>query len=562
MPYRLRFQLDRQQQRSQLEPGEQVIGTAADCAIRIRYPTVSRQHARVTLDGDLVYLQDLDSSNGTWRDGQALKGRQRIAPGDRLRLGDVEMYLEAQADGDQSLAMALHPSLAQPMTMDALRQTLPLAQLDDFVGVHLAALLRCAGNSSPVAMAQGVASAALQSLPISAIEIWRDDDNGEVELLHVSGEPLGEQREVCEGGLRLRLWCGDASALAELPLALLRLVALSDTAGKSVEPAGPLAGIDDTDGDLVLVDPVMRDIFRRAAQVAESRLNLLILGESGTGKEQLAQFIRDHANDPKAPFVAINCAALPDDLIDAELFGIEKGVATGVEARAGKFEQADRGILFLDEIAEMSAATQARILRVLQEGEVLRIGGSTPRPARVRIIAATNADIDARVADGRFRLDLLHRIADWQVTLPPLRERVADIAPLALKFLEAACRERGVRLRGITRAACHALQAADWRGNVRELQREMARAAVFLNDGDALSSDDLRPALRADLGAGHDLAGQLLTAERRIVQLALAACGGNISQAAERLAISRSTLYRRMAALALLSEGDDPARSD
>lgn len=561
MPYRLRFQHDRLQQRTALQPGEQVIGSAADCAIQIRYPTVSRQHARVTLEGDAVYLQDLGSSNGSWRDGQALKGRQRIAPGERLRLGDVEMYLEALADGDQSLAVALHSSWARAPASDALRKTLPLSQLDDFAGVHLAALLRTARGSSTVAMAQRVAHAALQSLPISAIEVWRggEGQGDQAELLHVGGEPLGQQHEVDEAGLRLRLWSANANGLSELPLALLRLIALADASVGLSAPCAP--AVESTD-DLVLADPLMRDIFRRAAQVAASRLNVLILGESGTGKEQLAQFIRDHAEAPQAPFVAINCAALADDLIDAELFGIEKGVATGVEARAGKFEQANGGILFLDEIGEMSASTQARILRVLQEGEVLRIGGSTPRPARVRIIAATNADLDARIADGRFRLDLLHRIADWQVTLPPLRERVADIAPLALKFLDAACRERGVRLRGITRAACTALQAADWPGNVRELQREMARAAVFLGDGDALGSDDLRPVLRAGLGAGHDLASQLQTAERRILQLALAACGGNISQAAERLAISRSTLYRRMAALALLSDADDPAGSD
>ena len=301
------------------------------------------------------------------------------------------------------------------------------------------------------------------------------------------------------------------------------------------------------------LDPDVREIYQRAGRIADSALSVLIQGESGTGKDLLAQFIHHSGGDEQRPFIALNCAALPPDLLEAELFGIEKGVATGVDARAGCFERAHGGTLFLDEIGDMSADTQAKILRVLQDGQVVRVGGSSSVPARPRIVSATNRDIDTMVADGSFRLDLLHRIAGWEVTLPPLRERPADIANLAVHFLVEACRARKTRIRGISQRALDCLRRYAWPGNVRELQREMQRVAVFLGQNDLLTGKDLRATIRDASRAADSvsLEGQLAVAERTIIKHALARANGNVSAAARQLDVSRSTLYRRLEQLDL-----------
>jgi transcriptional regulator with PAS, ATPase and Fis domain len=319
---------------------------------------------------------------------------------------------------------------------------------------------------------------------------------------------------------------------------------LAAGAGRTVQPS-PLPE------PPTLVDGV-RELYRQAGRVASSSISVLVRGESGTGKELFARFLHAASGRRDGPLVSLNCAALPRDLLEAELFGVERGVATGVEGRAGKFELAHGGTLFLDEIGDMTPETQAKLLRVLQEGEVYRLGGHSPRPARVRVISATNRDLDAMLRDGTFRVDLFHRIADWVVELPPLRERRADIPTLAAHFLAGACAERGVRPAGVSRAALELLLAYPWPGNIRELQREMARAALFLEDSELLESSGLKPAIRAaPPAAPPTLRAALEEAERRAIRSALDDCRGDVTAAAERLGVGRSTLYRRMGELGL-----------
>jgi len=280
---------------------------------------------------------------------------------------------------------------------------------------------------------------------------------------------------------------------------------------------------------------------------------VLILGESGTGKEVLARYLHAASGVHDGPFLCLNCAALPRDLLESELFGVEKGVATGVDARPGKFELADDGTLFLDEIGDMALETQSRILRVLQSGEVYRLGGREARRIQIRIIAATNRDIAGMVADGAFRSDLYHRIAGWVVKLPPLRERVEDIPNLAAFFLTREAQRAGITVRGISRQALDALMAHGWPGNIRELETEMARAVLFLENGELLDSVRLAATvLESSAGGSADgsLAKILEHAERTAFQRALSTAGG-IAAAAKRLGISRATLYRRMKALGI-----------
>ncbi len=288
-------------------------------------------------------------------------------------------------------------------------------------------------------------------------------------------------------------------------------------------------------------------------------ISVLIRGESGTGKELLARYIHAASRRADGPLVTLNCAALSRDLLEAELFGVEQGVATGVDSRPGRFEQAHTGTLFLDEIGDMAVETQAKILRVLQEKEVYRLGSGNARPADVRVVSATNRDIDALLESGYFRSDLYHRIADWVVELPALRQRREDIPNLAVHFLSTACEEAGVRPAGISKAALEVLTTAAWPGNIRQLEREMARVALFLEDGDLLDTSLLQGSLLEEGGVGVDdgsLRSTLDAAERSAIEKALMVCSGDVVAAAQRLDLGRSTLYRRMTALGIGESSD------
>jgi transcriptional regulator with PAS, ATPase and Fis domain len=303
------------------------------------------------------------------------------------------------------------------------------------------------------------------------------------------------------------------------------------------------------------VVPAVKTIYRDAAKVARGEVGVLILGESGTGKEVLARYLHRASSRADGPFLGLDCAALPRDLLEAELFGIERGVATGVDERPGRFEQATGGTLFLDEIGDMAEETQAKILRILQSGECYRLGARCPRSVDVRVVAATNRDIRAMLDAGSFRTDLYHRIAAWVVEIPPLRHRRADIANLAAYFLAREADKHGVRVRGISRAAAEALVSFDWPGNIRQLEHEMARAVLFLEDGELLETARLAEEIRNPgiTAAGTTLREVLERTERREILAILDGAGGDVELATEQLGISRATLYRRMKALGIES---------
>ena len=287
-------------------------------------------------------------------------------------------------------------------------------------------------------------------------------------------------------------------------------------------------------------------------RIAQGHVGALICGESGTGKEVLARYLHAASLRARKPFVALNCAALPRDLLESELFGIESGVATGVEPRPGKFEMADGGTLFLDEIGDMALETQARILRVLQEGEAYRLGGQKPRSAGVRVVAATHCDLEKMMVEGTFRSDLYHRIADWTVVLPPLRERRVDIANLAAYFLDQETRRRGVDAAGISRGAMDLLEAYDWPGNIRQLEREMARSSLFLEQGELLESSHLRDAIRRVAEDGPlSLKERLEKVERVEISQVLVRHEWSVTAAAKELKLGVSTLYRRLRELGI-----------
>jgi len=308
----------------------------------------------------------------------------------------------------------------------------------------------------------------------------------------------------------------------------------------------------------------MHDLFKLIGRAAASDTTVLVTGESGTGKELIARAIHEHGERKRGPFVAINCAAIPDNLLESELFGHERGAFTGADAqRPGKFELAHKGTLILDEIGEMAPALQAKLLRVLQACEVTRLGGAAPVKLDVRVVVLTNADLEAKVAAGTFREDLYYRLNVLRIRVPPLRERDDDVLLLARHFL-ARGRARSKRsLAGFTPEAEQRLARHSWPGNVRELENVVAQACVRAKGG-AVGADDLAlNALAWKRENGGDPAAALEAAlgdfigafpgeayervERMVVARALEATGGNQVRAARLLGVTRNVIRNRMA---------------
>ena len=290
-------------------------------------------------------------------------------------------------------------------------------------------------------------------------------------------------------------------------------------------------------------------ILQRARAVAGTKVPVLLQGESGTGKEVLARFI--HRNSPRAhkPLVAVNCAAIPDNLLESELFGHEKGAFTGaISRKIGKFEQANGSTLLLDEIGEMSLNLQAKLLRVLQEWEVDRLGGNGPIAVDVRVIATTNADLLEGVRNGKFREDLYFRLSVMPLRLPPLRERKEDIPLLAEHFLKLACREHSRSIRGFTPGAMEKLEGHDWPGNVRELKNVIERA-VLLASGDLVGEKDVwieQLAGKEPEGIPGNGGRSLKDMERELILKTLEMEGWNRTRASAKLGISIRTLRNKL----------------
>ncbi len=329
----------------------------------------------------------------------------------------------------------------------------------------------------------------------------------------------------------------------------------------------------------------MKNLFAELEQVVESDISVCLMGETGSGKELAARWLHENGPRAKGPFVDLNCAAIPETLIESELFGHERGAFTGaIQRHRGKLEQADAGTLLLDELGEMSAATQARLLRVLQERTVVRVGGSERVPFNLRLISATQRDLDEAVRDGRFREDLFFRVVVYPVRLPPLRKRKEDLPLLAHHFINKFRAVTGRPVEGITPAALDRLAEHDWPGNVRELENVIHRAVVasrghlltpnefpeVRGTGRAFSTASLaapapevvrppeQPQSTPADGPGYVLSQDLVTMEdyeRVAITKSLSAVHGNIRAAADRLQVARSTLYRRVRELGIALTG-------
>ncbi|MGQ3676444.1 sigma 54-interacting transcriptional regulator [Xanthobacter sp. TB0139] len=327
------------------------------------------------------------------------------------------------------------------------------------------------------------------------------------------------------------------------------------------------------EGRLVGQSAAFRAAFNLLSKAANSPISVLLLGETGAGKEVFAHWLHDHSNRAHKPFVAVNCAALPNDLVEAELFGVQKGAYTGAQtSRPGRFERADGGTLFLDEVGDLPPSAQVKLLRALQTGEVERLGGSETRKVDVRVVAATNVDLHKAMEDGRFRVDLYYRLATYPVTIPPLRARKDDIPLLVSALIDKIAPGYHKSVRGVSDRAMQALMAHDWPGNVRELHNLLERGILLAPAGGEIELEHLfagpSPAPMPGAGARVERCGglgkleegrqdqiydalltddfDLQAHEQRLLKRAVARAGGNLTQAAGLLGITRRQLAYRL----------------
>ena len=535
------------------EGGTVSIGRAESNTLPVVSDQVSRHHARVTRGGGEIAVEDLGSRNGTRVNGAVIAGRTLLASGDEVAIGPLVAVVSVTARARRRAQVPSPAELDERLAAEldrARRYRRPLALV----------MLRVEGTAEAQGSAIDRVSRRLRRMDVLAqygpdelCILFPEAERGAAE---VAAQRLVDDARGEAGGVAvhvgLAVYPGDAATAGEL-VSRARAALRSARAGAGAGGVAT-APAEARPADVVVVDPAMQRAMALAQRVAAAPMTVLVLGETGVGKEIVAAAI--HRMSPRAarPMVAINCAAVPETLLESALFGHERGAFTGADRRqVGYFEAADGGSIFLDEVGEMPAALQAKLLRVLEQRAITRVGGTATIPVDVRVICATNRDLDEEVRRGRFREDLYFRICGFTLAVPPLRQRVGDVAPLARQFARQFARELGQPEPVLDAEAIAALERYDWPGNVRQLRNAVERAVVMATDG-AVGLEHLPEEVLGDRdaagGAGEAPASivkaRVAQVERQTAVEALAACGGNQSQAARRLGMSRWAFIRLM----------------
>ncbi|XXY52698.1 sigma 54-interacting transcriptional regulator [Sorangium sp. So ce269] len=548
-----------------LDPGQpgMAVGRRAPADLCIPDKRISHLHARFTLVGGHVLVEDLGSTNGTWVNGERITAPTMLAPGADAILGDVSAHV-----------VAIGP-IATPVVLDEAtfhRELDAESTRAQCLRRSFAVLAVHPGEAEAAHAKAGEWAMQLRASlrPIDRVSMWRD-----TALILV---PEADAQDAIKVGHAVASGGGNQSGVRRVGVAVYRengssprkLIDEACNAADLATPERPVitasSNCSSARDDRPIFGLAQQRVVSEAKKAASKNLSILLLGESGTGKEVLARFIHDHSQRRDKPFVSVNCGAIPGNLIESTFFGHEKGAFTGaVQQKQGFFQAAQEGTLFLDEIGELEPEAQKRLLRVLEARTVSPVGSTKEIPVDVRVIAATNRNIDAMLKDGSFREDLYYRL-DISLRIPPLRERLDEIERLVHRFIQ----EERTSVHAIAPEAMALLCAYRWPGNVRELRREIRRA-VAMAEGDLIQPEDLSshlqlaepPAAAADDGtaapsrpggaeppADLDLRSQLAQIERQRIEAALRE-EKTKPKAAKRLGISLRTLSRKITELGI-----------
>lgn len=586
-----------------LGPGDNRVGADPANPIHIPVRQVSRSHAVLTVNGDGVKLEDLGSTNGTFVNGVRVR-QARLGENDWVQFGPVVLTFESLKADEHALSITLddqparrggsstdhgrttevgippRTSIAWSEALDACAAKLISRWSPDVEGAvgdlakalggcSVALLTRGESGEVVVAAASGDLAAMKRWHRAAAIDGLRDARTGRVRISSHAldgGRPAAAAVAWAEGGWSTALLvAGTEIAAAERPFLEVALRMFESATvpvpenGRAASESAVAPDLQFPDWHVVGRSPAMTALYRQLATFLRGSVPLLVTGETGVGKEHVVRILQASSDRAAGPLQVVNCTAIPPDLLEAELFGIEAGVATGVTRRRGKLQLANGGILFLDEIGDMAPALQAKLLRALQEGEVQPLGASSPISVDVRIVAATNTDLEQRVRDGVFRKDLFYRIAGCELRVPPLRRRREDIPALAQFFLERAAKENQKAIRGLSVAAMEALQNAAWPGNIRQLQRELTRLVAVCPPGHTIETAMISPAVLSEAapdepeveGATLEIKHHLEAVEKRLIERALERAEGNHSEAARLLGVTRNGLSMKIKRLGI-----------
>ncbi|MGE0870041.1 MAG: sigma 54-interacting transcriptional regulator [Kofleriaceae bacterium] len=538
--------------------GVVTIGRSPECTIRVDLPAISREHAAVHVNGSSLYVQDLGSSNGTRVRGQVLERSKtaELYPGDIIELGSTMVMVQHFTGELASKRVWTHDYFEWRVEDECERSSRT-------------------GLSFTLARIRFADPPSSDSLVSMILERLRPGDHiaeygpQDYELLLPNTAAVDAERMIAE------LCASLQAAGLENKYGVASYGRDGRTSQVLIEKAAA-ALVEAANEEVVFVETgVMIRLHRMVERIAQGDINVLILGETGSGKEVMAQ--RIHAMSPRAskPIVAINCAALSESLLESELFGHERGAFTGaVAAKRGLLEAAQGGTVFLDEMGDLPLPLQAKLLRVIEERQVRRVGGVTSTPIDVRFLAATHRDLETEVERGTFRQDLFFRLNGIAIVVPPLRERQDEIEPLARLFISQVCARSNRPAPELSPAARDALVSYRWPGNVRELRNVIERAVLLCGDGpislehvpigrmrarspSPAAEAHVQVPARVDAAHGEnppgwtDLRSGLESHERKLLIDALEQCNGNQTAAAKLLGISRRTMLNRIAAYGL-----------
>ena len=536
--------------------GDVTIGRSAKSKIVIEDPNASREHARLYVDVEQgrYHVEDAGSANGTRvRDAVIAKSEKvPVAPGEAIIIGSTVLMVQQNRSNLSHQRLWSHAYFETRLEAECARGDISggrfaLARFrlrNPLPWTRLAPILAQEIPAPNVFAAYGPADYELLLLD-------RNEEQAVSLVARLEAALAADAETPCQTGVAN--YPRDGRTVDELLSRANNRLRYGDKGGSSVEPGKAAAG-----EPTWTFGPAMARVQEMALRVAGANINVLILGETGVGKEVLATMLHQRSPRARKPFVALNCGSLPESIIESELFGNERGAFTGATGKMGLIESGDGGTVFLDEVGELPLLVQAKLLRLIETRVIMRVGGLKPKVVDVRFVAATNRDLEREVLKGTFRSDLFFRLNGISLSIPPLRERTSEIAPLAVGFMRGFCRESNRPVPRLGEEVIELLRGYSWPGNIRELKNVIERALVLCDEDEILPEHlplekmALEPAIQTSTrptGAGGDAPSRLTPDEQRERQRmidALEACVGNQTRAAAALAMPRRTFVAKL----------------